>query len=663
MVDETNSNTNELISAPATQEENSATKVGESSGEIDNSHPLDSNIEESAVAPDEVTSEPVNTSEETNIPNIAISEETATEIDSEIDDSVDSKVELSEEPAPETPEEASEAEVQDSKIEEAAQEKGSPEPLPVKDAPKKEPRTEAEILDLVSKLVLEIDAISVSALSADSNMEAAGDLLEEKTKLQEDFQDWHERRKGSYAWKLVNTLKVYRSDLEKDEKELRDFAASESALKEGFGEATRKWFMKRFWMNFSISWVTLFILYLVNRFSDQISTFLANAFGGRSFLKQGLDFALRNALGLSLRQVIGSIFGISFLHFIGLLFAYSRRNSEHSQLVAEESAAATAMENGIESVRNARERIDSLHPQVPQVIEVLSFGLHNPWKIDNNSLLFTGSVPNTAILPASVEVAVPTIVKKSPKYEELVLRTMNKIQIAGWRDQAFKRVIQELAESIGFGANEMAVRELDEDQRKSGKRQLLITAGKDPAPTEKLGIEQVEIFTKVTQEEVLPKSQPQIVSLRPNPLEGLELDGSIGFNIQDGVSKWEVYLSEIADLAAPWSTSTFSSKGQGLSKHINVESIFISSEQVNKLTRPGVAGEVAVRPGARPFEVAIRVDFSDWCKPDEVAIFSDFTATSEQIERWSRGGSTHGVTIHSAGQDQDIPTEPDGLVL
>jgi hypothetical protein len=661
MADQTNSN--ELISTSALQKENSTTNVVDSLDEVNNSDFLDSNIEENLVEPDEVTIEPVITSEETNIADIAISDETATAIDSEIGDSVDSKAELSEESESEASEEASEVEVQDSKVEEAAQEKGSPEPLPVKDAPKKEPRTEAEILELVSKLVSEIDAISVSALSADSNMEAAGDLLEEKTKLQEDFQDWHERRKGSYAWKLVNTLKTYRSDLEKDEKELRDFAASESALKEGFGEATRKWFMKRFWMNFSISWITLFVLYLVNRFSDQISTFLANAFGGRSFLKQGLDFALRNALGLSLRQVIGSIFGISFLHFIGLLFAYSRRNSEHSQLVAEESAAATAMENGIESVRNARERIDSLHPQVPQVIEVLSLGLHNPWKIDNNSLLFTGSVPNTAILPASVEVAVPTSVKKSPKYEELVLRTMNKIQIAGWRDQAFKKVVQELAESIGFGANDMAVRELDEDQRKSGKRQLLIAAGKDPAPTEKIGIEQVEIFTKVTQEEVLPKSQPQIVSLRPNPLEGLELDGSIGFNIQDGVSKWEVYLSEIADLAAPWSTSTFSSKGQAQSKHIKVESIFISSEQVNKMTKPGVAGEVAVRPGARPFEVAIRVDFSEWCKPDEVAIFSDFTATPEQIERWSRGGSTHGVTIHSDGQGQEIPTAPDGLVL
>ena len=151
--------------------------------------------------------------------------------------------------------------------------------------------------------------------------------------------------------------------------------------------------------------------------------------------------------------------------------------------------------------------------------------------------------------------------------------------------------------------------------------------------------------------------------MRPNPLEGLELDGSIGFNIQDGVSKWEVYLSEIADLASPWSTSTFSPKGQAQSKHIKVESIFISSEQVNKLTKPGVAGEVAVRPGARPFEVAIRVDFSEWCKPDEVAIFSDFTATPEQIERWSRGGSTHGVTINSDAQIDDEHSASDGIIV
>ena len=55
MVDEANSN--DLISAPAILEENSATNVSESLGEISNSDSLDSIIEESVVAPVEVLSE------------------------------------------------------------------------------------------------------------------------------------------------------------------------------------------------------------------------------------------------------------------------------------------------------------------------------------------------------------------------------------------------------------------------------------------------------------------------------------------------------------------------------------------------------------------------------------------------------------------------------
>ena len=123
-------------------------------------------------------------------------------------------------------------------LDEPANESNS-ETVPEEIVAKKEPRTEAEILEQVREVVSEIDAISVTALEADSRMEQAGEALEEKTKLHEEFQDWYERRKASYAWKLVDKLTAYKTNLEKDEKQLRDFAASESALKEGFGEASQ----------------------------------------------------------------------------------------------------------------------------------------------------------------------------------------------------------------------------------------------------------------------------------------------------------------------------------------------------------------------------------------------------------------------------------------
>jgi hypothetical protein len=544
------------------------------------------------------------------------------------------------------------------------------EPEPVVEAPAvsaapveppQESMSEDEIRRRIATLETEITKLAESASLSDQHMEARGDELENLVGVQEEFTDWVTKRRASYAWQLMNRIKGHERDLALDEKLIRDFSESAPVIPEGFGESTRKWFMKRFWLNFSISWIAVIILLLINRFSDQLSTWIADAFGGRSFLKMGLDFFLQQAIGLSLPQLISVIFGFSFLTFIGQLFAYSRRNSEYQQLVAEESNSTLAMEKGIDAVKQARERIDSLHPQVPQLFEVLSVGLHQPWIVNNESLMFNGSIPDTAKLPSCVEVAVPTITSKSPKYEELVNKAMNQIQIPGWRAEAFKNITQSLAESIGFGSNNMAVRELDEDHRKTGKRQLVVTASKNPDPATLIGEALVEHYTRVVQEKVLPFSQPQVVSLRPDPLAGLQLDGSLSMSGSVYEVNWQEKLAEIADLASPWSALSFSDKGTANNRHQHVESIFIASERVP--SREGVVKESAVNPGARPFEVAIRVDLSEWCKPDEVAVFSDFKPTKEQLERWERGGSTHGTKLYAADQQEEPIQGAENLVI
>jgi hypothetical protein len=310
-------------------------------------------------------------------------------------------------------------------------------------------------------------------------------------------------------------------------------------------------------------------------------------------------------------------------------------------------------------VREARERIDSLHPQVPQVLEVLSLGLHNPWKVNEEALLFSGSIPDASKLPASVEIAVPTISKSSPVYEELVYKTMNEIQIPGWRSEAFTRVIQKLSSSLGFGHNNMALRELDEDQRRSGKRQLLLNIASEKEAFELIGDELVENLTATTQEKILPTVQPVVATLKPNPLADLELSGSLLKDDSEEISRWEVKLSEIAGHAAPWSSETFSIAGASNKKHESLESVFLASERVKGLAAKGIEAHADVRPGSRPFEVAIRVDLSQWCKPNEVAIFEDFQPTSEQLKRWNRSSSEE----QSASTSETPPEAPQGLVV
>ena len=527
--------------------------------------------------------------------------------------------------------------------------------------PKEQVESEEDLLKKIAALEKEVAALVDSASDSDRRMEIEGDNLEEAVRVQEEFNDWVTKRRASYAWQLLSKLEGHRTNLEADEKLIRDFSSNPPVMEEGFGETTRKWFMKHFWINFTTTWSIVGILLLINKYSDQLNSFLVSQFNWPPSLQYGFSDFLVQKIGMSLSQLITWIFALSFGSFVGLLFAYSRRNSEYLQQVAEENARTNAMEKGIYQVREARERIDSLHPQVPQILEVLSLGLHQPWVIDNDSLLFRGSVPDTTKLPSCVEVAVPTIDSRSPKYEELVFRSMNKIQIPGWRSEAYGEILQKLAESIGFGNNGMALRELDEDHRKTGKRQLVITAGKNPAPSTIIGHTRVEALTRSVQEAVLPIAQPDVISLRPDPLDGLQLDGSIGTSSNVAISKWEEKLAEIADLAAPWSVSTFSNKGTAANRHERVESIFIASEHVN--AKEGVSKTSAVNPGARPFEVAIRVDLSEWCKPDEVAIFSDFKPTPEQAERWEQGGSTHGQSLIAEGQANQAPAAEEHLVL
>jgi len=520
------------------------------------------------------------------------------------------------------------------------------------------PATEEQLLKRIGELRTQIDSYIFEVDSTDDALEKAQDKHDRVLAVQEEFVDWVDKRRASYAWKLVELLRGYREKLNSDEASIRAFAAEKTELEFGFAEKTRKWFMKRFMLNFTISWITIIILYLLHLSADPISTWVTENVSNGGF-QNFLQLLIQHLIGPGFWNVLGYIFALSLAHFIGLLFSYSRRNSEYSQHVAEESARTLAMDNGIHDVREARERIDSLHPQVPQVLEVLSLGLHNPWKVNEEALLFSGSIPDASKLPASVEIAVPTISKSSPVYEELVYKTMNEIQIPGWRSEAFTRVIQKLSSSLGFGHNNMALRELDEDQRRSGKRQLLLNIASEKEAFELIGDELVENLTATTQEKILPTVQPVVATLKPNPLADLELSGSLLKDDSEEISRWEVKLSEIAGHAAPWSSETFSIAGASNKRHESLESVFLASERVKGLAAKGIEAHADVRPGSRPFEVAIRVDLSQWCKPNEVAIFEDFQPTSEQLKRWDRSSSEE----QSANTSETPPEAPQGLVI
>lgn len=457
--------------------------------------------------------------------------------------------------------------------------------------------------------------------------------LEDLRGIQEDLDQWRSERERSFAWKLVSALNSRKTQLESDEEKLTNFVSKDLEIDPEFSIKTRKWIVKNVVRNFLVTnSLFLFIWWVFSNYRSVLS-FLESIQEMR-VLGAIAAFVLLILSNLSGPNLFGIVSAISLLSFIALLFSYSRKISRYSQQLYEQSELTRTMEKATDHVVESRARINSLYPQVPQLLEFYSLVLHDPLRIDDKYREFSATFPDTSQIPESLELAAPTDESIARVFEELVLRALSQeIQTLGWRSEALRIALGRIAESMGMGVASEALTTVDKDQRRSGIRQLIIDQPEsDREPVLKaIGDERVKLLAKAVQERVLPQTQPNVKSLRPDPLGHLELSDEIGAGRQVQVSSWQEKLVEAAGVGFPWSAGNFSNIGKANGKHLEpIESYFISSKQVSELSHPELKRHPQVDPGARPFEVSIRVDLSAWCKPGDLAIFDGLEASTKE---------------------------------
>jgi hypothetical protein len=471
----------------------------------------------------------------------------------------------------------------------------------------------------------------------EKHRELLSDEIEKYVSVQEDLNQWINARKESFAWKLTEILRGHEKQLAADEAKVREFSADEPVLDTEFGAKTRRWVMKLIGIP-ALILLGIFLVMELIRGNSEIVDVPDPSNPAATIKVLEFDRWLLENLGLTHLQVTLMLVMIMFSVFTGALFAHSRRSSKFRQLVAEEAQLTKVMELAVHSIKSERERVDSLHPQVPQILELLSLGLHSPWAIDPKYLAFEGILPDASKLPESLDVSVPTEKSSQRVFPQLVFRALNQIQQPGWREAAFENAIQQLSESAGFGAPDGALRELDQDQRRSGKRQMLISLDDKETVLVQIGEKMVKEFAAVVQAKVLPFAQPEVISLRPDVLSNLELSDDLVGTSEEDVSPWEQRLSEIAGAGSPWAPGTFSARGQMAARHEKKpDSVFIATDRATQYAHKEVNSFKEVYSGTRPFEVSIRVDLSEWCHPEELAIFQDYQPSEDELrERKAR---------------------------
>lgn len=512
-------------------------------------------------------------------------------------------------------------------------------------------------LDALEKSTQELEVIRSTFAREILEIEKLRENLEVEIELhvsvREDLNQWISARKESFAWKLTDKLRSFERDLSKDEVDLKEFSKNEPGLDFEFGAKTRRWVMKSIAIPFLVISGIIALIEIIRGNSG--STNLPDPNNPAiSIPTNNLDIWLDENLGLTHQQIDIWLVVLMVMIFIGVLFAFSRKTSEYRQVVAEEVQLTKVMEESVHNVKNERERLDSLHPQVPQILELLSLGLHKPWEIDSKYLSFEGEMPDASKIPESLDISVPTQRSSSRVFPQLVHGALNEIQKPGWRQQAFERAIQRLSESAGFGGPNTALKELDMDHRRSGKRQILVgLQGKSEILTQ-VGDELVREFASTVQEKVLPFAQPDVISLRPDALAHLLLTDNLVGGVEEDVSPWESRLSEIAQAGSPWSPSTFSARGQMAARHEKKpESVFIASDRATQHAHKEVSSFKEVVSGTRPFEVSIRVDLSEWCHPEELAIFQDYQPSEAELDERAKHENLAKQTIEIATEGHE----------
>lgn len=473
--------------------------------------------------------------------------------------------------------------------------------------------------------------ILVEKEDIEKHRELLSEEIEKYVSVQEDLNQWISARKESFAWKLTEILRGHEKQLASDEAKVRDFSENAPDLDTEFGAKTRRWVMKLIGIP-ALILLGIFLVMELIRGNSEIVEVPDPSNPAATIQVLEFDRWLLENLGLTHLQITFMLAMIMLSVFTGALFAHSRRSSEFRQLVAEEAQLTKVMEQAVHSIKGERERIDSLHPQVPQILELLSLGLHSPWIIDSKYLAFEGVLPDASRLPESLDVSVPTEKSSQRVFPQLVFRALNQIQKPGWREAAFENAIQQLSESAGFGQPEGALRELDQDQRRSGKRQMLISLQDKEAVLLQIGEQMVKEFAADVQAKVLPFAQPEVISLRPDVLSNLELSDDLVGTSDEDVSPWEQRLSEIAGAGSPWAPGTFSARGQMAARHERKpDSVFIATDRATQYAHKEVNSFKEVYSGTRPFEVSIRVDLSEWCHPEELAIFQDYQPSEMEL--------------------------------
>jgi hypothetical protein len=416
---------------------------------------------------------------------------------------------------------------------------------------------------------------------------------------------WVSSRSESFAWRLLVKLAQERQAAASDFDMLRAAAKTPIDPPAQHPSQMRDRFMRRAVISLAVvalAWVAVVVL----KFSVPALAQIAPAVNPIAW-----------PVWLSALVALGTFIVVWVL----FLVTYYRENSQSRFQLRRASAHVDHLSRTSLAAREERQRLDSLHRQVPDYLKYLSETIHRPWTATSNTtgsaaqesthqldtpetLVFGAARPRTELLPSFMRLAESTPGAGGDREMALVRDTVRSLLHRGWRYGVLRDLLAavEQAESLPQGTFDPT--RLDRDPR---LRSALMAALDRSDARLIAGRGQLRVLAERIQKQIMDQIHPPVSDLALDPLRDLQVDEDLLGEADWRVKEWDDFLGEALSLPSQWSTLAFSLAGnpEGIE---DVKALGYGPERIADLKDDSVTFIGMGEKSTRPVELVVRID-------------------------------------------------------
>ena len=317
---------------------------------------------------------------------------------------------------------------------------------------------------------------------------------------------------------------------------------------------------------------------------------------------------------------------------ITLMAIFARYYRGWSHFERQVNVVLWRLEGVAEDVQHSRQefqRLESLHGQAREWMDLLSIVIHDPWQVNPLWLEDDSELLGRDALPFAMQVA-QVDAKDLAAAVRLKRLTSEALLVKGWRAAAFERLLGEIRDRLGLDSQHFGVDALDGDlpHASNNSRRILRDHVSDRDLLEAVARHELHNLIEDVQSSLLHDARPSVSRQVTDPLDAFSSDIE---GIENGHSRltWDEFLvgSLVGEGRNVTPLSALSVAPYELQRgyHQQVESYLLVPERLapslvftedSKMSAVPYSDEIA-----RPLELVLRVDIAGPIPADAVRLW------------------------------------------